>query len=89
MSSALIHHHFKDKETLWQLVGERIANDFLQAVTAAINPELHGSSECVKQMFAAYLAYWRQHPRALRFKLWRELDAQTDERQAGQSLIYQ
>jgi AcrR family transcriptional regulator len=31
VSSALIHHHFKDKESLWKLVGERISEEFVEA----------------------------------------------------------
>lgn len=80
VSSALIHHHFKDKETLWHLVGQRISEEFVETITSAMDPALRGTSEGVRQMMAAYMSYWREHPRSLRFQLWRVLGAPADER---------
>ena len=80
VSSALIHHHFKDKETLWNLVGNRITEEFVEAANAAIDPALISTGQGIRQMMAAYLRYWREHPRALRFQLWRVLGAPRQER---------
>jgi AcrR family transcriptional regulator len=82
VSSALIHHHFKDKESLWKLVGERISEEFVEAITSSMNPDLRGTGDGARQMVAAYMHYWREHPRALRFQLWRVLGAPADERKA-------
>ena len=82
VSSGLIHHHFKDKENLWKLVGARISEEFIEAITEATDPQRKGTAENLRQMMAAYLRYWREHPRALRFQLWRVLGAPKDERKA-------
>ncbi|MGE0801972.1 MAG: TetR/AcrR family transcriptional regulator [Lautropia sp.] len=80
VSSALIHHHFKDKESLWNLVGSRITEEFVEAANASIDPALIGTSHGVRRMMTAYMRYWREHPRALRFQLWRVLGAPKQER---------
>lgn len=89
VSSALIHHHFQDKETLWNLVGQRISEEFAEAIGSSMDPALQGSGEAVRHMVAAYLRYWREHPRALRFQLWRVLGAPADERQARSKQLNQ
>ncbi|MFT3819984.1 MAG: TetR/AcrR family transcriptional regulator [Rubrivivax sp.] len=80
VSSALIHHHFQDKETLWNLVGSRITEEFVEAANASIDPALAGTAQGVRKMMTAYMRYWREHPRALRFQLWRLLGAPRQER---------
>jgi AcrR family transcriptional regulator len=82
VSVALIHHHFKDKESLWKLVGGRISEEFIESLAAASDPALAGTADGLRQMVAAYMAYWRQHPRALRFQLWRVLGAPKEERKS-------
>lgn len=89
VSSALIHHHFKDKEGLWKLVGQRISEEFVEAITSSMDPALRGTGEGVRQMVASYLRYWREHPRALRFQLWRVLGAPADERKARSKQLNQ
>jgi len=89
VSSALIHHHFKDKETLWNLVGQRISEEFVDAITSSIAPDLRGTGDGARQMFVAYMHYWRKHPRALRFQLWRVLGAPADERKARSKQLNQ
>lgn len=82
VSSGLIHHHFKDKDSLWHLVGSRISEEFVEAITTSTDPALKGTAEGLRQMMAAYMNYWRKHPRALRFQLWRVLGAPKNERKA-------
>lgn len=82
VSSGLIHHHFKDKDSLWHLVGTRISEEFVEAITTSTDPALKGTAEGLRQMMAAYMNYWREHPRALRFQLWRVLGAPKNERKA-------
>lgn len=89
VSSALIHHHFKDKESLWKLVGERISEEFIEAITSSMAPDLRGTGDGARQMVAAYMRYWRDHPRALRFQLWRVLGAPADERKARSKQLNQ
>ena len=83
----LIHHHFQDKETLWKLVGSRISEEFVEAMTASTDSSLKGTTQGLRKIMAAYMGYWRQHPRALRFQLWRVLGAPREERKVrSQSL---
>lgn len=82
VSSGLIHHHFKDKESLWHLVGTRISEEFVEAIRTSTDPALEGTAEGLRQTMAAYMHYWRDHPRALRFQLWRVLGAPKNERKA-------
>ncbi|MFT3815572.1 MAG: TetR/AcrR family transcriptional regulator [Acidovorax sp.] len=82
VSPGLIHHHFKDKETLWNLVGNRITEEFAEMGSASVDPALKGTAQGLRQMMAAYMRYWREHPQALRFQLWRVLGAPKEERQA-------
>lgn len=89
VSSALIHHHFKDKESLWKLVGERISEEFVETITSSLDPKLRGTGEGAQQMVAAYMHYWREHPRALRFQLWRVLGAPADERKTRSKQLNQ
>ncbi|MDR0226104.1 MAG: TetR/AcrR family transcriptional regulator [Burkholderiaceae bacterium] len=89
VSSALIHHHFKDKETLWNLVGQRISEEFVEDIRSSMDTDLQGPGEGARQMVGAYMRYWREHPRALRFQLWRVLGAPADERQARSKQLNQ
>lgn len=83
VSAGLIHHHFKDKETLWNTVGAHITEDF----RAWMEKELPAQTEdvdaqTIPRMLHAYMDYWQQHPAALRFQLWRVLGAPDTERKA-------
>jgi len=89
VSSALIHHHFKDKESLWNLVGQRISEEFVEAITSSMSPDLIGTGQRARQMVEAYMHYWRKHPRALRFQLWRVLGAPEEERKVRSKYLNQ
>jgi len=89
VSSALIHHHFKDKESLWNLVGQRISEEFIEAITSSMESAPIGTGQRARQMVAAYMHYWRKDPRALRFQLWRVLGAPEEERKARSKQLNQ
>lgn len=78
VSQALVHHHFGNKAALWNLVGERISADFLDYVAGALTPPLDAGS--VPKAVRTYMAYWRDHPAAFRFNLWRLLEGPKGER---------
>lgn len=83
VSAGLIHHHFKDKETLWSTVGTRITEDFRENVERDVpSDSAHVDEQTIPRMVGAYMTYWKQHPAALRFQLWRVLGAPDDERRA-------
>lgn len=87
VSVGLIHHHFSDKGTLWQLVGSRISEEFVEAMAGTTDAAQQGATQGLRTVMAAYMDYWRTHPRALRFQLWRVLGAPEEERKArSQSL---
>lgn len=87
VSSGLIHHHFKDKEGLWNLVGQRISDDFLETVSEGT--DVDDAAEALRRVMANYQRYWREHPQALRFQLWRVLGAPEDERKERSKLLNQ
>lgn len=87
VSPGLIHHHFKDKETLWSKVGECITEDFMAAIEPATR--LPVSARTVPDMVGGYLTYWKSHPAALRFQLWRVMGAQEAERRTRSERLNQ
>ncbi|CAK7048408.1 MAG: HTH-type transcriptional regulator BetI [Kerstersia gyiorum] len=89
VSAALIHHHFKDKESLWNLVGQRISDEFIEALQAALAHPQQDTGASMRQMLAAYMRYWRAHPQSLRFQLWRVLGAPRQERKSRSQQLNQ
>lgn len=81
VSQGLLHHHFRGKDGLWRVVGERITADFITYMTGAVDPALP-AGDGVGAMLRAYMNYWRQHPAAFRFNLWRLLEGPPSERAA-------
>jgi len=86
VSPALLHHHFGGKEGLWRLIGDSITNGFLDYMAAGVDPTLP-PEQGIKAMFRSYMSYWKQHPAAFRFNLWRLLDGPRSERQARSDQI--
>lgn len=81
VSQGLITHHFGDKERLWNLVGERVSEDFLDYMIPVIETGAV-DARAIPALLSAYMAYWRSHPLALRLQLWRVLGAPEAERRA-------
>lgn len=81
VSQSLLHHHFKSKDALWNLVGERISADFLNYMAELISPDVP-PEDSIPRAVRNYMTYWREHPAALRFNLWRLLEGPTSERQS-------
>lgn len=83
VSQSLLHHHFTNKEALWKQVGERISADFLQFMSETIETPEPGVAPALRR----YLSYWKEHPAAFRFNLWRLLEGLPEERkQRSESL---
>lgn len=81
VSQGLITHHFGDKERLWNLLGDRVSEDFLDYMTPVIETGAV-DARTIPALLSAYMAYWRSHPLALRLQLWRVLGAPEAERRA-------
>ncbi|MFC0709605.1 TetR/AcrR family transcriptional regulator [Azorhizophilus paspali] len=86
VSPGLIHHHFKDKETLWNLVGERISIDFLEQLAHLISPA-HVDEKTIPNLLKGYMEYWQAHPSAFRFHLWRVLGSQQEEHKSRSVML--
>ena len=86
VSQSLVHHHFGGKEALWNFVGERISADFLDYMAEAISADFP-ARDYIPRAMRGYLAYWREHPAAFRFNLWRLLEGPKGERQARSTAI--
>jgi len=79
VSQSLVQYHFKGKEALWNMVGERVSADFLEYVSEAISPDVP-PEEGLGRTVRRYMAYWKEHPQAFRFNLWRLLEGPPEER---------
>jgi TetR/AcrR family transcriptional regulator len=88
VSQGLLHHHFGNKNGLWDKVGERITADFMAYMTEAVSPDL-SPEDGIRAMLRALLAYWQEHPLAFRFNHWRQLDGPRGERAARSRHIAQ
>lgn len=87
VSAALIHHHFKDKDSLWKIVDARISLEFQEYVsneTDTDNPE-----QSFLNLMRNFQKYWVEHPQALRLQLWRLLNESVEERQLRSSMLNQ
>ena len=85
VSAALIHHHFKDKETLWKIVNRRISIEFREYVANGI--EMKDPTSSFERLMRNFQKYWLHHPLSLRLQLWRMLDASIEERQSRSSFL--
>lgn len=81
VSQGLLHHHFGSKEGLWDTVGARITDDFLSYMADAIAPA-EPTADSVPRAVRSYLSYWKEHPAAFRFNLWRLLEGPAGERKS-------
>jgi TetR/AcrR family transcriptional regulator len=88
VSQGLLHHHFGGKDGLWRIVGERITADFMSYMTNAVDPALP-AEDAIRAMLRSYMNYWKAHPTAFRFNLWRLLDGPRSERVARSEHITQ
>lgn len=79
VSQGLLHHHFGNKERLWRTAGEHLSNDFMAYVADVLKPDAP-ADQAIPDAMRTYLRYWREHPEAFRFNLWRLLEGPTDER---------
>jgi len=86
VSQSLLHHHFGTKEGLWRIVGERISDDFMTYVADVLSPDA-AVAEVIPRALLTYLTYWKEHPAAFRFNLWRLLEGPKGEREQRSELI--
>ena len=86
VSQGLLHHHFGNKEGLWNTVGDRISADFMDYVAPALD-RAAAPEAAIPAALRTYLAYWREHPAAFRFNLWRLLEGPKGERAARSSKL--
>ncbi len=79
VSQSLVQYHFKGKEALWNMVGERTTADFLDYMASETAPDVP-PEEGPGRVLRRYLAYWKERPLAFRFNLWRMLEGPSEER---------
>jgi TetR/AcrR family transcriptional regulator len=80
VSQGLLHHHFGNKEGLWRIAGRHLSDDFMAYVADVLKPEA-SAAEAIPGAMRTYLRYWREHPEAFRFNLWRLLEGPAGERE--------
>lgn len=86
VSQGLLHHHFGNKEGLWRTAGRHLSDAFMTYVADALKPEAP-AAEAVPNAMRTYLRYWREHPEAFRFNLWRLLEGPEGEREQRSELL--
>ena len=86
ISQSLVHHHFGNKDALWNFVGERISADFLAYTAETVGPT-EISADSIPQALRTYMTYWKEHPAAFRFNLWRVLEGPKREREVRSEAI--
>lgn len=86
VSQGLLHHHFGGKDGLWNTVGERITDDFLTYMKDVVAPS-EPTEDTIPTAVRSYMRYWREHPAAFRFNLWRLLEGPARERKARSELL--
>lgn len=86
VSQGLLHHHFGGKDGLWKLVGERITADFKVYMSESL-VGAPATADTIPNAVRGYMNYWREHPAAFRFNLWRLLEGPTEERKARSAAI--
>jgi TetR/AcrR family transcriptional regulator len=86
VSQGLLHHHFGNKEGLWRTAGEHLSNDFMTYVADALSPDAP-AAEAIPGALQTYLRYWRDHPEAFRFNLWRLLEGPAGEREQRSAML--
>ena len=74
VSTGLIYHYFKDKETLWRAVGDRAVQHYLEAAAA------HGQQQTAGDPWERFVSLIRfgmkfalGHPENMRLRLWNML----------------
>lgn len=80
VSQGLLHHHFGNKEGLWRIAGQHLSEAFGTYVADVLQGDA-AAPDAVHRAMATYLSYWRQHPAAFRFNLWRLLEGPPGERE--------
>lgn len=87
VSAALIHHHFKNKETLWKIVDARISVEFQEYVSE--NTNNGDPQQSFLNLMHNFQKYWIEHPQSLRLQLWRLLSDSIEERELRSSMLNQ
>ena len=80
VSQGLLHHHFGNKEGLWRIAGQHLSDALRDLCRRCIAGRRRRTRRGARAM-ATYLSYWRQHPAAFRFNLWRLLEGPPGERE--------
>ena len=86
VSQGLLHHHFGNKEGLWRTAGRHLSDDFMAYVADVLKPD-EPAAEAIPNAMRTYLRYWREHPEAFRFNLWRLLEGPAGERELRSEML--
>lgn len=86
VSQGLLHHHFGNKEGLWRTAGRHLSDDFMAYVADVLKPD-EPAAQAIPNAMRTYLRYWREHPEAFRFNLWRLLEGPAGERELRSEIL--
>lgn len=78
VTKSLIHHHFGNKEALWELVKERAIEAYAEGQIAELKAPTEPTPELLRNAIARYFHFLKENPEVARLFAWTHLDANPD-----------
>jgi TetR/AcrR family transcriptional regulator len=75
VTKSLIHHHFGNKEALWELVKEQAIAAYAEGQVAQLKAAEAPDAELLRDSIARYFHFLQQNPEVVRLFAWTHLDA--------------
>lgn len=74
VTKSLIHHHFGNKEALWELVKERAFSAYAEGQEAELRAAEDPDADLLKNAVTRYFAFLQANPGVVRLFAWTHLD---------------
>lgn len=78
VTQSLLHHHFGNKQTLWQMVKHELTNQYFDEIARQIeHPQHSGKRDDLKHTIENRFRFIQNNPDIVRIALWQQLDKYT------------
>ena len=74
VTKSLIHHHFGNKEALWELVKERAFASYAEGQEAELHAAEEPDADLLKNAVIRYFGFLQSNPEVVRLFAWTHLD---------------
>ncbi len=74
VTKSLIHHHFGNKEALWEQVKERAFSSYAEGQEAELRQADEPDAELLRNAVARYFEFLKEHPEVVRLFAWTHLE---------------